>query len=112
MAVVAIGATLTFSTGTALDGAAQAVARQCVPSDYYTSGEVAYYHHCDHRSGLVMVERVDNTHEWTYCSRPWQDRPLGPAGEILWAHVIGTCQRSAIEPPTREDPRKVKADDR
>ncbi|MBT2225453.1 DUF6355 family natural product biosynthesis protein [Nonomuraea sp. NEAU-A123] len=91
VAALVTGATLALSTGTALEGAAHAVARKCVPSDYYTSDNVAYYHHCGHRRGLVMVERVDNTHEWTYCSRPWEDRPLGPADEILWAHVIGRC---------------------
>jgi hypothetical protein len=90
VAALVTGATLALSTGTALEGA-HAVARGCVPSDHYTSDNVAYYHHCDHRRGLVMVERVDNTHEWTYCSHPWEDRPLGRADEILWAHVIGRC---------------------
>ncbi|MFG1678900.1 DUF6355 family natural product biosynthesis protein [Nonomuraea sp. NPDC049269] len=112
VAAIVIGATLALSTGTALDGTAHAVARVCVPSDYYTRGDVAYYHHCDRRTGLVMVERVDNTHEWTYCSRPWENRPLGPADEILWAHVIGTCQQSAIGPPARPGHKEGRADDR
>ncbi|MEU4222829.1 hypothetical protein AB0F17_00930 [Nonomuraea sp. NPDC026600] len=105
VAAIVTGATLALSTGTALEGAAHAAARECAPSDYHTSGNVASYHHCEHRRGLVMVERVDNTHEWTYCSRPWEDRPLGPADEILWAHVIGACKRPAIGPPARSGPR-------
>ena len=91
MAAIVTGVTLALSSGTALGGAAWAGALECVPSDYYTNDNIAYYHHCDRHRGLVMVERVDNTNEWTYCSHPWEDRPLGPADEILWAHVIGTC---------------------
>ena len=91
VAAIVTGAMLTLSGGAALGGAARAGALECMPSDYHTSDNIAYYHHCDRHRGLVMVERVDNRNEWTYCSRPWEDRPLGPTDEILWAHVIDTC---------------------